>query len=76
MPTSIKAYEAFIPPELLARLSADAEAVPTVTGLRIARGLRGAFPRVETDEALGFMVGLYDDVADELADWTDSSWTK
>ena len=45
-------YLDFLPAPLLARLHHDADDVAEVPGLRVQRGLREAFPRIETAEAL------------------------
>jgi malate synthase len=62
----IPAYEAFIPPSLRAALLAASEPVPAVTGLRVAAGLRDAFPAVETDEALSVVAEVARQVAPAL----------
>ena len=59
MPYDVPAYLAFLPAPLLARLDADAEPVPAVPGLRVQRGLRERFPRIETDEALALICAVY-----------------
>ena len=56
MAASIPAYLQFLPAPLLARLNDDAEPVTAVPGLRVQRGLRAAFPRLESDEALALVV--------------------
>lgn len=48
----VPAYDDFLPAPLREVLSADAEAVAGVPGLRVARGLRSSFPRTESDQAL------------------------
>jgi len=60
-------YSAFLPAPLVARLLADAEDVPGVPGLRVARGLRDDFAHVETTEALALVVEVYRQVAAPLA---------
>ncbi len=52
-------YEAFIPEPLRARLVADADPVPAVPGLRVARGLKEAWPHIETDEALALVCEVH-----------------
>ena len=49
---TIPSYLEFLPAPLRARIDASAEPVPAVPGLRVARGLRAAFPHLLTDEAL------------------------
>jgi len=51
-------FSSFLPPLLLSRLVADAEPVPEVPGLRVARGLRGSFPAIETVEALSLVCAV------------------
>lgn len=65
--SDVPAYLDFIDEKLLARLDADAEPVPEVAGLRVARGLRASFPEIETVEALQFVCDVYDDVRASLA---------
>lgn len=62
----IPAYLRFIPVSLLERLWDDAEPIGSVEGLRVASGLRTAFPQIETDEALAFVCSLYDQVKGDL----------
>ncbi len=62
----IPAYLDFLSPELLARLDAEAEPVPAVEGLRIAPGLRDAFPDLLTDEALAFVCAVYEATRGQL----------
>ncbi len=64
----ITEYRDFIPDPLLRRLHADSEPVPEVPGLRIAPGLREAFPHIETPAALSFVCEVYAAVKDQLAD--------
>ncbi len=52
----IPAYLRFIPAALLEKLDAEAVPVPSIEGLRVAAGLREAFPIIETDDALRFVV--------------------
>ena len=49
-------YTDFIPGPLQEALLADTEAVGSVEGLRVAKGLRSAFPAIETTEALSVVV--------------------
>lgn len=62
----IPAYLAFLPKPLLEKLWIEAEPVPAVCGLRIAKGLREGFPRLETDEALQFVCLVYGDIVEHL----------
>jgi malate synthase len=66
MDLEIPAYRAFIPDALRLRLLADAEPVPAVPGLAVARGLRTRFPTIETDEALAIVCEVYRAVAPHL----------
>jgi malate synthase len=63
----IPAYRSFLPEPLCAALDAQAEGVPEVPGLRVAPGLRAAFPRTLTAEALGLVVEVYTQTRDHLA---------
>ncbi|WP_411845139.1 hypothetical protein AAFN60_14965 [Roseibacillus persicicus] len=65
-PPHIPAYRSFLSADLLAELWQEGEQVQAVEGLRIAPGLRGKFPRIETDEALQFVCELYQEVRAEL----------
>ncbi|MFM7203655.1 MAG: hypothetical protein ACKO6N_22985 [Myxococcota bacterium] len=67
MARHIPAYEDFISEHLLERLISAAEPVPDLPGLRVAAGLRAQFPALETPEALAFMVSLYEEVREPLA---------
>lgn len=62
----IPEYLRFLPGSLLGRLWDEAEEVPGVDGLRVGRGLREAFPEIETEEALGFVCELYGEVKGRL----------
>ena len=62
----VPAYLDFLPAPLLARLDADAEPVDGVPGLRVQRGLREAFPRLETVEALELVCAVYRAVRADL----------
>lgn len=55
----VPAYLDFLPPALIQRLWDDAEPVTAVPGLRVQGGLRAAFPKIETDEALELVVEVY-----------------
>ena len=59
-------YQRFIPEPQRAQLWADAEPVSAVPTLRIAAGLRARFPRTLTDDALGLLATVYDEVRFEL----------
>lgn len=63
----VPAYRAFLPEPLRAALHAAAEPVPELPGLAVAPGLRAAFPRIESVEALGVVVDVYRAVRDRLA---------
>lgn len=67
MSIDVPAYLAFLPAPLLARLDAAAEPVDGVPGLRVQPGLRAAFPRIETVEALGLVCEVYRAVRADLA---------
>ncbi len=62
----IPPYAAFIPDDLRARLDADAEPVPAVPGLRVARGLRARFVNLESDDALQLVCEVYRETRDHL----------
>lgn len=62
----IPEYLEFIGAPLLRELDAAAEPVPAVPGLRVAPGLRARFAAIETDAALQFVCGVYDDVREAL----------
>ena len=68
MPSDQPYYDDYLPPKLVAKLDADAVPVPGVPGLRQNAQLAAAFPQIDTAEALRFVVGVYEDVADELRD--------
>lgn len=59
MPNELPASRAFLPDPLRARLWDDAEPVESVPGLRVAKGLRAAFPHLLTDEALALVVEVH-----------------
>jgi len=59
-------YTDFIPGPLQEALLADTEAVRSVEGLRVAKGLRSAFPAIETTEALSVVVKVFEAVAPRL----------
>lgn len=63
----VPAYLEFLPAPLLARLDADAQDVAEVPGLRVMKGLRDEFPRVETVEALALVCAVYERVHASLA---------
>ena len=67
MSHDIPAYEAFLAEPLLAALEAAAQPVDEVPGLRVAAGLREAFPDVETVEALTAICDVYREVREHLA---------
>jgi malate synthase len=60
-------YLDFLPEPLRAALDSAAEPVPSVPGLRVAAGLRQAFPDDETPEALAVVVEVYRAVRGQLA---------
>ncbi|MEZ4318852.1 MAG: hypothetical protein R3F61_15160 [Myxococcota bacterium] len=66
MAVDIRPYLDFIPEPLLARLVEQAEPVEGISGLRVAPGLRDAFPDIETVDALTFVCSVYTDVRDTL----------
>lgn len=63
----IPAYREFLPEPLLARLSAEADPVTSVPGLRVARGLCAQFPAIETAEALALVCEVYRATREQLA---------
>lgn len=65
--SDIPAYLPFLPESLLQKLWDEAEEVSTIDGLRVGKGLREAFPEIETDEALAFVCELYEDMKARLA---------
>jgi malate synthase len=67
MPIDVPAYRAFLPDPLLERLAADAEPVPDVPGLRVAKGLLSEFPTVETQQALAVVCDVYRQMRARLA---------
>jgi len=67
MPIDVPAYTDFLPEPLLDRLRADADAVPEVPGLRVQRGLREEFPKIETIEALEVVAAVYRRVRADLS---------
>ncbi len=64
---SVRAYLDFVPAPLVAALDAAAEPVPEIPGLRVQAGLRDAFPRIETVEALSLVCDVYRATRDGLA---------
>jgi malate synthase len=67
MPHDVPASRAFLPDPLRARLWTDAEPVEGVPGLRVAKGLRVAFPHLLTEEALALVVEVHGATRDALA---------
>jgi len=59
-------YADFLSEELVARLDASSQEVIAVPGLKVAPGLRDEFPDIETDDALAFVVELYERVKPRL----------
>ena len=59
-------YLDFLPQSLLQECNTRAKAIPNVPGLSLAPGIREQFPNVETDDALRFVVQLYEETKDEL----------
>ncbi len=51
-------FDDFLPPPLVSALLEAAEPVPAVPGLRVAAGLREAFPHIETDDALAVVAAV------------------
>ncbi len=62
----IPSYLDFLPKSLVNQLDDLSEPVPAVPGLRVAPGLRAAFPKIESDDALTFLADVYDDVRERL----------
>ena len=62
----IPVYLRFLPARLLEESWELAEPVACFAGLRVGKGLREGFPAIETDEALAFVCGLYEEVKGEL----------
>lgn len=63
---SIDYYSDYLAPDFVRHLWAEAEPVKAVDGLRVGGNLRTLFPSVETDDALKFVVDVYEAVAAEL----------
>ena len=59
-------YGDFLPAPLREALLKGADPVEEVPGLRVARGLREAFPRTETTEALAVVVDVFQTVSASL----------
>ena len=51
-------FDDFLPAPLVTALLDQAEPVPAVPGLRVAAGLRDAFPAIETDDALAVVAAV------------------
>jgi malate synthase len=64
----MSAYLDFLPAPLLARLDAAAEPIDEIPGLRVQVGLREAFPRIETIEALSLVCEVTRAVRPRLAE--------
>jgi len=64
--THIPPYLRFLPPTLLAHLNASADPVVAVPGLSRTPGISEQFGRIETDDAMRFVVALYEQVRDPL----------
>jgi len=64
---SVRAYLDFVPAPLVAALDAAAEPVPEIPGLRVQAGLRAAFPRIETVEALSLVCEVHRATSEGLA---------
>lgn len=62
----IPAYLSFLSENLLKELWQEAEPVDSVAGLRVAPGLQNRFPAIETEEALSFVVDLYQETKESL----------
>ncbi|MEZ4459096.1 MAG: hypothetical protein R3E66_05085 [bacterium] len=62
----IPSYLDFLSEDLLHELAAHSDPVPGVPGLLVARGLREAFPNIETPEALQFVCDVYRGTRDAL----------
>jgi malate synthase len=62
----IPVYLRFLSARLLEESWELAEPVGCFSGLRVGGGLRDAFPAIETDEALAFVCGLYEEVKGDL----------
>ena len=59
-------YLDFLPQNLLQALVDRSEPVDAVSGLRVGKGLREKFARIETDQALQFACELYEAVKNDL----------
>ncbi len=55
----VPAYDAFLPPALRATLLAEAEPVPAVPGVAVARHLRAEFADLDTDDALACVAEVF-----------------
>ena len=64
--SQIPYYNDFLPQPLQLEQWRRSEEVPAVAGLRVAAGLRQRFAQVETNEALGFVVAVYEEVRGSL----------
>jgi len=62
----IAAFHRFLSPRLIEDLWENGEVVSAVDGLRVAPGLRQAFPGIETDESLAFVCELFRQTRDGL----------
>jgi malate synthase len=60
MQAHIPSFLRFLPTSLLESLRLHAEPVPAIPDLAITKGLRSRFGRLESDEALRFIVSIYE----------------
>ena len=66
MQAHLPSFLRFLPASLLASLRLAAEPVPTIPGLAVTKGLRHRFGRLESDEALRFIVSIYEKTYPQL----------
>ena len=59
-------YYNFLSPELIEQLWLEHEDVPSIEGLRVAKGLRVEFEHIETVPALQMVVSLYERTKESL----------
>ncbi len=63
----IPSYQSFINDNMLSKLLSEAEPHPDIRGLKLQKGLRQAYPRIEDKKALSFVCDLYKSTYPELA---------
>jgi len=63
---NIPCYLNFLPADLLDRLEKEGESVPGIPGLTVGTGLLDRFPAIESEEALRFLVRVYQEIRSPL----------